>query len=100
MKLFVSTEKGLKAIPDPPHGFGYLPVAIPNELLHKIQRMEANGSFERELSGLLSREIVNFFERRPAAAGLIRVASQDEIVKFYDPRDPQKHPLDRRPNVI
>lgn len=100
MKLFVSTSSGLKAIPDPPAGFGYLPVAIPNELLHKIQRMEGNGGFERELSGILTRDIVDFFERRPAAAGLVQVPTRDELIKFYDPRDPQKHPLDRRPKII
>lgn len=100
MKLFLKTKNGgFAPIPEPPFGYGYLPIAMPNELLHKIEALDAHGHWERELAGILERETRQFFERRPVDA-IRTVTRNDELVKFYDPRDPLKHPLDRRPNVI
>lgn len=99
MKLFAQGPKGLVAIPDPPHGYGYLPIALPNELLAKIQHLDANGHWERELAKILESETRRFFETRPVDA-IRTVTRNDEVIKFFDRRDPLKHPLDRRPSVI
>lgn len=100
MKLaIIGGPKGLTPIPDPPKGYGYLPVQVRNELLVKIQQLDGNGLFERELSALLTETIEKFFATRPIVAKAAPTTAK-EIITFFDPRDPLKHPLDRRPSVI
>lgn len=100
MKLaIIGGPNGLTPIPDPPGGFGYLPVPLSNELLVKIQQLEGGGGWERDLSALLTEAAERFFATRAIVAKATPSPSGD-IIKFYDRRDPLRHPLDRRPSII
>lgn len=94
-RIFVETRRGgksgLTALPEPPQGKGYMIVPIDNELLDKVNTLDHNGHWERELSELLATTIETFFRTRA-----ISISTPGPLVKsgsglnLYDPRDKTK----------
>jgi hypothetical protein len=93
--LYVKVQRGgksgLQRLPEPPHGKGYMVVPVPNELIDKVNKLDHNGHWERELSELLEATIQRFFQTRA-----ISISTPSTLVKsgaglsLYDPRDPLK----------
>jgi len=67
-RIFVETvrhgRRGLEALDEPPQGKGYMVIPVDNELIDKVNTLDHNGFWERELSELLSTTIETFFKTR------------------------------------
>jgi hypothetical protein len=95
MELYAKIKRGgktgLQRLPEPPHGKGYMVVPIPNELCDKVNKLDHNGHWERELSELVEATIERFFQTRA-----ISIATPSTLVKsgaglnLYEPGDPRK----------
>lgn len=91
-KVFVEVvrggKRGLQPLDDPPAGKGYIVVPIENQLIDKINTLDHNGHWERELSEKLGAFIEHFFRTRPIA--IATPARELRSLGLYDHRDPLK----------